>query len=231
MAFALFFNGLLLLALFTLGPRIVPPRPDDRLPVTFDVAPSEKAAGSLEKSPRSEMRARQEPPRAATRPVDRPARIELPPSPLPFLVLSSEQMAKADIGRLPGTNDSAAARQGAGAGPMAAGPGEGPGGVQLFPVDWHREPSDAELSPYLPANRPPKGWGEVACKTVDDYRVENCQQIGESPLGSGFARAVRLAAWQFRVRPPRVNGKSMVGTWVRIRIDYSMRARGTKDAE
>ena len=47
--------------------------------------------------------------------------------------------------------------------------------------------------------------------------------MGESPMGSGFGRAVRLAAWQFLVLPPRVDGKVMVGSWVRIRIDYSRR--------
>jgi hypothetical protein len=75
----------------------------------------------------------------------------------------------------------------------------------------------------MPANPPPVGWGLVACRTVEDFHVENCQTIGESPLGSGFAKAVRQAAWQFLVRPPRIDGKPQVGAWVRIRIDYTQR--------
>lgn len=220
LAFTLFFNGLLLLALFTLAPQIVPPKPDDRLPVTFDIAPGQEAARDREQAQESETADRERvvaraPQRPAVRPPELAPEPTLEPPPLPFLVLDSAQMASADIGRMPGKQSSAGQADNR----IAV----GPGGVQLFPADWYREPSNAELAPYLPANRPPDGWGEVACRTIDHFQVDNCQQLGESPPGSGFARAVRLAAWQFRVRPPRVNGKAMVGTWVRIRIDYSTR--------
>jgi hypothetical protein len=95
--------------------------------------------------------------------------------------------------------------------------------VQLYEAEWYRRPTDVELGGYMPANAPPDGWGLVACKTIEQYHVENCQTLGESPPGSGFARAVRQAAWQFLVRPPRIDGKPQVGAWVRIRIDYTRR--------
>jgi len=222
--FALVLNLLLLLALFTLSPRFEPPKVDDRLPVTFDVETGQKTDQQQAKAEKTEKRETQSSPQKQADPVVRPPvavekPAEQPPSPFPFLTLNREQMASADIGNLPkGTQG---VGEGKGNSSAVQGAGEGPGGVQLYEAEWYRRPTHAELSTYLPANAPARGYGLVACKTIDHYHVENCQILGEYPLGSGFAKAVRLAAWQFLVMPPRVDGKKMVGSWVRIRIDYT----------
>jgi protein TonB len=104
--------------------------------------------------------------------------------------------------------------------------GSGPNGEKLYAAAWQREPYDSELKGYLSTATGP-GWGLIACRTVPDYRVEDCVALGESPRGSQIARAVLAAAWQFRVRPPRVGGQLQVGEWVRIRIDYGIRQRNS----
>lgn len=100
--------------------------------------------------------------------------------------------------------------------------GTAPNGEPLYAAAWYREPKDDELRGYLATASGP-GWGLIACRTAPDFRVEDCVALDEYPNGSQINRAVLAAAWQFRVRPPRIGGQSQVGAWVRIRIDYSIR--------
>lgn len=155
--------------------------------------------------------------------------VKQPPS---FLVLTREDYTAGDISRAKSSapaatasadsgDSEAAASNGAGDTPTA---GKGPHGETLYAAEWYRRPRDAELSPYIPDRaRGVEGWGEIACRTVARYRVEDCQELGDFPRGSGYAGAVRQAAFQFLVKPPRVNGVLQVGTWVRIRITYTQR--------
>jgi len=99
--------------------------------------------------------------------------------------------------------------------------GTAPDGEPLFAARWYREPTDQELSGYLSTATGP-GSALIACKTVADYYVEDCVLLGENPPGSQIGRAVMAAAWQFRVRPARIGGREQFGSWVRIRIDYSI---------
>ncbi|WP_421993007.1 hypothetical protein [Qipengyuania sp.] len=99
--------------------------------------------------------------------------------------------------------------------------GSGPNGEPLYAARWYRRPYDDELAGYLSTARGP-GWGLIDCRTVADFRVEDCVVVGESPRGSGIGKAVQAAAWQFKVRPPQRGGRPMVGEWVRIRISYEI---------
>lgn len=99
--------------------------------------------------------------------------------------------------------------------------GSGPNGEPLYAASWYREPYPDELRGYL-STANSEGWGLINCRTVPDFRVEDCVLEAEYPRGSQIGRAVLAAAWQFRVRPPRVGGRSQVGEWVRIRIDYTV---------
>ena len=149
--------------------------------------------------------------------------------------MSRDQMAALDISSVPKSSSAPAATatgKPAPYGPVDAGhPGDSkrvgsaPNGEPLYAAAWYREPYDSELAGYLSTSSGP-GWGIIACRTVPDYRVENCEIVEEYPAGSRIARSVLAAAWQFQVRPPRVGGKSRYGEWVRIRIVY-----GTKRAK
>src|SRR5438309_418991 len=99
--------------------------------------------------------------------------------------------------------------------------GRGPDGEALYAGEWAREPTDAEIGGYWTHNR--TGWGLVACKTMPNDRVDDCVELDQSPAGSHLASAVRQAAWQFRVRPPRKGGRALIGAWVRILIEIEER--------
>jgi protein TonB len=99
--------------------------------------------------------------------------------------------------------------------------GTAPNGEPLYAAEWYREPDDHMLGTYLSTSNGP-GWGLIACRTAPDYRVEDCVPLEEYPQGSQINRSVLAAAWEFRVRPPRRGGQPLVGSWVRIRIDYGI---------
>ncbi len=151
--------------------------------------------------------------------LPKPAPPVLPPAPLPYIPMSRLDLAASDISKL-GTAGGTPAAAGGLATSASAAVGEGPGGVTLYNAEWVVEPSNAQLQTYLPREVGSGSWALIACQTIAHNQVENCAQLGESPRGSGLSKAMRLAAWQFRIRPPRIDGKPMVGAWVRIRIDF-----------
>ena len=182
----------------------------------FDVAPTSQPAASTARERRVE-RPRVPPPPESERAPPPPV---VPIRELPeMLRMSRQDFASADIGANR-TAQPGAARGAEVAAADAPASGQIPGPDTLFPADWYREPSRAEMATYMPP-RAQAGWGMIACRTIDRFRVEDCRELGESP-GSGIARGMRRAAWQFLIRPPHVNGRPMVGTWVRIRFDITL---------
>ncbi len=230
-ALALLIEGLVVLMLLTLAPTLrereenvvdmavfgISPEPE---PVAEEEAPAPSAAANPARAQPTETPPDPEPP-ASQPPVPQPeppAMLDIPLSRMP------------DLAALPRSAAPAPPRRPA-AGPpnLATLPGDtprvegrGPRGEPLYAASWYREPYDSELRGYLSTARGP-GWALIACRTVADFRVEDCVKVDEYPDGSNLARAVLAAAWQFRVRPPRLGGQSKVGEWVRIRIDYEMR--------
>ena len=218
-ALALAINLGLLLVLMTLGIIPAPEGQKTMRGIVVDLIPESRSA-----SPRQSTRAESHRQRVeANRPVPKPPPIVLPVKPtiaLPprpstksqsWIEMSSADMAASDISKLPAA--------GSGSEGDSEVVGRGPNGEAMYAAEWAREPTDAELGGYLPRNAP-EGWGLIACKTLPGNRVDDCVELDQSPRGSHLASAVRQAAWQFRVRPPRKGGRALIGSWVQIRIDY-----------
>ncbi len=207
---------------FTMSPERAEPSVPDEPPATPPTEPAAREAQPAE-------RPAETPPETSPAP---PAPVASRPTPPPVIPLSREQLATFDLAlRQPPAADPP---RRAVAGPPDRGSsfgadtprvaGAGPNGEPLYAAAWYREPYPEELRGYLSTSRGP-GWGLIACRTVRDYRVEDCVMVDEYPEGSNIARSVLAAAWQFRVRPPRLGGEVKVGEWVRIRIDYDLRER------
>jgi len=224
---ALVVEALLILVLVLFGPHFIPgSKPEPRRATSFSLAPSEKeAATAPEHRTKAHAAAKQASgkitPIPPMPPVITPPKVPTPPNALPGVL--PIQLGASDISKL---KSSASNDDGAETGTdskLAYGPGEGPGGQPLYNAEWYREPTDAQLNGYLPKGAPPNSWALIACQTMPQFHVDNCRSLGESPVGSGLGRAMREAAWQFLVRPPRRGGKVLVGAWVKIRIDFTLR--------
>ena len=154
--------------------------------------------------------------------VDVPPRKETPPA-----LFRTELFDAVDISKLPSSKGTVVADGTGGTGSgadsgTAYGPGAGPGGARLYAAQWYREPTDAELAPYLPRGLPDAATADIACRTIAHYGVEDCYELGETPPGTGLSRGLRQAGWQFKVRPPRIGGKDEIGAWVRIHYTISV---------
>ncbi len=201
--------------------------------VSFAASPDE--AKAPDPTPEQTVEEEEAKPAALTPPVfaeapptppESPPVVPLPPAQA-AIPLSQEQAAAAEVPSKPAKPR--AVIKGPQGPPNSGTPGDsqrvggsGPNGEPLYAAAWYREPYPDELSGYLSTASGP-GWGLINCRTVPDFRVDDCVIEGEFPRGSGIGRAVLAASWQFRVRPPRVGGRSKVGEWVRIRIDYDLR--------
>jgi len=236
-AVALLLEAILILLLFTLGRDGSKPEEAGSIISTFDAGSDpEDAAEPESEEPEQEQSSEpqptaQQPEQAQPQPEVAPPTPQQQQTPPPAFVLVPRNDVP-DISAMPRAPAAPAApaaqpqqTYGPPAGPRAGDSqrvGTAPNGQPLYAAAWYREPYDNELAGYLSTAQGP-GWGLIACRTAPDFRVEDCVALDESPARSNIARAVVAAAWQFQVRPPRVGGKSQVGEWVRIRIDYGIR--------
>ena len=157
------------------------------------------------------------------------------PTPAPrrprLLEISPDSYRSSDIANLPRNGQNAAPQRAYGPQGSAGSPddtpivGTAPNGEPMYAARWYREPSDHEMRGYL-STANPDSWALITCRTAPKWRVEDCVGLEEFPQGSNVLRAALAAAWQYEVRPPRRGNQSLVGSWVRIRIEYTRSRSG-----
>jgi periplasmic protein TonB len=239
LAIALAIEGLILLLLLTLGANLVGEKDAKEAITTFkaqDVSsapepePEQAAEASAADTPQTDQPVPQSPIRPSPlvlNPQPAPQPPPAPAPPEPQTSPSPQPSARPKIGARIRPNAGGFGPADTG-NPRTAGDSEQVGtmanGEPLYRARWYREPTEQELLGYLSTANGP-GYALIACRVVSGYYVEDCQFLSEGPQGSQIGRAVMAAAWQFRVRPARVDGKEQFGSWVQIRIDYTVSRR------
>ena len=220
---ALAIEALLLLMLLAMGMREeLEPVPIAEV-ATFDVP--DAAAPESPPADDEEMPSALEPePRPAPEPIPQPSAAP-EPAPLPPAAIIPRPVpaAPARVAAPPANAPVCGPPAPANRPRDSARVGTAPGGQPLYAAAWHRRPRDDEMRGYLSTAQP--GYATISCRTVPDYRVEDCVLETEYPGGSDMGRAVLSMAWQFRIRPPMIGGRYQVGEWVRIRITYTVEER------
>lgn len=220
---ALLLEALMLALLLTIGQGLEKKRKPPVEMVDFDARDYSPAA---EPKPEEQERAAPPPTQPAERlPEPQPPRPAEQPVPVPQPVVAPPPAASFPSNRPTPAQPPAAARPYGPPAPRGARDsrrvGTAPNGQPLYAAAWYRRPTDQEMRGYL--STATAGYATISCRTVPDFRVEDCELENEYPPGSGMGRAVMGMAWQFRVRPPMVGGRYQIGEWVRIRIIYDMR--------
>ena len=148
---------MLLFVLMTLG-ILPPPARKTMHGIIVDLIPASRSA-----APTRSRKAETARPRTETnKPIPKPPPIILPVKPTitpppapatkpqPWIEMSKQDLAASDISKFPAA--------GSGAAGDSEEVGRGPNGEVLYAAEWAREPTDAEVSGYLPRNAP-DGYG------------------------------------------------------------------------
>lgn len=172
------------------------------------------------KSAKAPNPAQHTPPAATMKPpphvaINNPDKVEWPEG---FIHTNHAEMAMSDISKIHSGVGPGHAEASGGGGHSA---GDGPDDLGFYKAEWYRKPPRSALDSYMRPGQDTGRWAEITCRMIEDYHVEDCHELAEEPRGSGMARVLREAAWQFLVRPPRRNGKPLLGERVRIHYDFT----------
>ena len=217
-------EALILLAIWSLGRSTEVPKAAGELVSTFDTDDEPKP--DEEKKQDEPKPTPQKPAQTAPQPQPQPAPVAPQPLPTtpPFIPISPKQMQQMDI--TPATKSPPAKPGAQTYGPPSTGSssmdskrvGTAPDGKPIYAVTWYKRPGH-EVDGYFQTATTP-GWGEILCKTAPEYRLVSCTSYDETDH-SNMARSLLAASFQLQVRPARVGGQAIYGTWVLVHYEIT----------